>query len=769
MTVFGARFGFDFDFNFGDVLSNAAGLFGILLGDTKDRHPAGSIESSYSSSGPSLSDVSHQLFVGSQWGISLVDDYHLIIASRSATRPSMLLRIDSTLFRRDRASTTSLVHTSAGTGVYEMGNWLWGEKCSAGVCYFVVNTKGASRAQFAVSPSGYVYTGAWGARVSSHIHTGVSRSGPRQAMRIGNFLIGPYDNSHFTISSYGEDFAALVITSAGTTHVGKEEGLASEEWRFVEYPCTVSAWSSWSSCSFRWCGRGTQRRRRRITSSRADRSRCPTLRDVRECFGISCDGRVPTEEFPIVLFSGRDGTGSPTLVRAGTELFVHHVDQRYNSYGRSYARDWRFRSMRVLRGASPVRYTWFWPYVNLHQLVYPQPRLRYHLHHRSNTHTDFTPSNMLIGDLHQDYGVRQNWKVRYPGTDYASFERWSNGGDIDAIFAIRAPERGSLQGFWSEWSLVRLLCVLAYVMRSVGFGFIVMPAMSLLSEAHVTQRSLTLFCLLPFGLGAGLQAEPCPVPCDQPGVSVNATFTRSCTQPPPISGFRCPGPSSESRVCTVGRICDSDMTREPSPAYPLIFFERRNFGGAVSRVRPNEVVRVRSRPYGYESAAYLNDWRTVGGASWRVWPGLRLGIQAVQPEYPARSRPHSRFLHYSYLQPGRIRAISDTRSFLTDVADDYDDPVYRTYPWGPLRYRPASVADYYWATVGRANKDGQWGDFVQEGLCSAMCGPGTAVFRRQCDSPPPLAGGADCVGNATTVLACENRPCDPNPDREPSQ
>merc|ERR1711963_1254070 len=46
---------------------------------------------------------------------------------------------------------------------------------------------------------------------------------------------------------------------------------------------------------------------------------------------------------------------------------------------------------------------------------------------------------------------------------------------------------------------------------------------------------------------------------------------------------------------------------------------------------------------------------------------------------------------------------------------------------------------------------GQWSDW---GVCSVTCGDGTETRQRQCDSPAPENGGADCVGEMEQTQTC---------------
>ena len=55
--------------------------------------------------------------------------------------------------------------------------------------------------------------------------------------------------------------------------------------------------------------------------------------------------------------------------------------------------------------------------------------------------------------------------------------------------------------------------------------------------------------------------------------------------------------------------------------------------------------------------------------------------------------------------------------------------------------------------------DGQWTDWVMWSVCTATCGGGQRTRQRSCQNPPPIFGGADCVGEATQAEDCNVDPC----------
>ncbi len=57
--------------------------------------------------------------------------------------------------------------------------------------------------------------------------------------------------------------------------------------------------------------------------------------------------------------------------------------------------------------------------------------------------------------------------------------------------------------------------------------------------------------------------------------------------------------------------------------------------------------------------------------------------------------------------------------------------------------------------------DGGWTDWVPETSCSVTCGGGKLTQTRQCTNPLPAYGGANCLGSATQIIACNTLPCYP--------
>ncbi len=55
--------------------------------------------------------------------------------------------------------------------------------------------------------------------------------------------------------------------------------------------------------------------------------------------------------------------------------------------------------------------------------------------------------------------------------------------------------------------------------------------------------------------------------------------------------------------------------------------------------------------------------------------------------------------------------------------------------------------------------DGGWTAFGPYGACTVPCGGGTQTATRTCTNPTPANGGAQCVGSATQVQACNTQAC----------
>lgn len=61
--------------------------------------------------------------------------------------------------------------------------------------------------------------------------------------------------------------------------------------------------------------------------------------------------------------------------------------------------------------------------------------------------------------------------------------------------------------------------------------------------------------------------------------------------------------------------------------------------------------------------------------------------------------------------------------------------------------------------VFRTVVDGGWTDWTDWSDCSATCGQGDQVRRRNCTNPPPQYGGDDCEGESVETRSCHLRHC----------
>ena len=59
--------------------------------------------------------------------------------------------------------------------------------------------------------------------------------------------------------------------------------------------------------------------------------------------------------------------------------------------------------------------------------------------------------------------------------------------------------------------------------------------------------------------------------------------------------------------------------------------------------------------------------------------------------------------------------------------------------------------------------DGNWGSWETWGSCSKTCGTGSRLRTRECNDPPPMAGGAECVGDIFDQDYCNDYPCTTRP------
>ena len=55
--------------------------------------------------------------------------------------------------------------------------------------------------------------------------------------------------------------------------------------------------------------------------------------------------------------------------------------------------------------------------------------------------------------------------------------------------------------------------------------------------------------------------------------------------------------------------------------------------------------------------------------------------------------------------------------------------------------------------------NGAWSDWSDYGECSAECGGGTSTRVRECNKPAPENGGAECEGDASEDINCNDSPC----------
>ena len=55
--------------------------------------------------------------------------------------------------------------------------------------------------------------------------------------------------------------------------------------------------------------------------------------------------------------------------------------------------------------------------------------------------------------------------------------------------------------------------------------------------------------------------------------------------------------------------------------------------------------------------------------------------------------------------------------------------------------------------------NGNWGDWSAFGACSATCNDGLMQRSRNCDNPRQEGSGADCMGDATEMVTCNEGDC----------
>ena len=55
--------------------------------------------------------------------------------------------------------------------------------------------------------------------------------------------------------------------------------------------------------------------------------------------------------------------------------------------------------------------------------------------------------------------------------------------------------------------------------------------------------------------------------------------------------------------------------------------------------------------------------------------------------------------------------------------------------------------------------NGNWGEWAAASGCTVACGGGTLPMVRVCDNPAFSNGGADCDGDSSKSLTCNEDPC----------
>ncbi|XP_063691535.1 SCO-spondin-like [Bolinopsis microptera] len=64
-----------------------------------------------------------------------------------------------------------------------------------------------------------------------------------------------------------------------------------------------------------------------------------------------------------------------------------------------------------------------------------------------------------------------------------------------------------------------------------------------------------------------------------------------------------------------------------------------------------------------------------------------------------------------------------------------------------------------WECHSGLKVDGGWGDYGDWSTCSVECGGGTQTRTRNCDSPLPANGGAECEGDTEEIQSCNEQAC----------
>lgn len=257
--------------------------------------------------------------------------------------------------------------------------------------------------------------------------------------------------------------------------------------------------------------------------------------------------------------------------------------------------------------------------------------------------------------------------------------------------------------------------------------------------------------------------DPCPTPdpskTPAPVVRVNGGYSdfgpwskcsrscgrgvqersRTCSNPPPSNGgATCAGPTTETQSCSV-KACAKVVKKKIWNRYIIHWCRnmRRMYRGRCQITEtclPNGILKSVGR-------LYLRRFQKPY-VQWQRWPvSCKNGRFGAWTPYGACSKTCG--------GGEQIR----TR------ACDSPAPSRGTDCVGPkTEYQKCN-------TQACPTKDdivhGNWGAFGDWTTCTATCNGGTQKRTRACDSPAPLYGGNDCAGSAEETRACNTQHCPP--------
>ncbi|XP_063691539.1 SCO-spondin-like [Bolinopsis microptera] len=188
------------------------------------------------------------------------------------------------------------------------------------------------------------------------------------------------------------------------------------------------------------------------------------------------------------------------------------------------------------------------------------------------------------------------------------------------------------------------------------------------------------------------------------------TRTRNCDSPLPANGgVECEGDTEETQSCNE-QACAGSGTAEAC----------EHSGIPISINCGEEMINIKHAAYG----VYSND-NTCG---------LSYGGDCISE---------------TSLQAMKERCDGKNSCAVEALNSIFGDPCGGIY-----KYLTAT-----WECHSGLKVDGGWGDYGDWSTCSVECGGGTQTRTRNCDSPLPANGGAECEGDIEEIQSCNEQAC----------